>query len=133
LVTITAASGASINYCITVTTCTPTTPYSGAISVTSAETIEAIAIETGYVSSTVASASYTIVSQPQVTLSGNSIVFPTTGAGKTSLPSVVSLTNTGNVTLTGISITLSGANTAQFNLTSTTCGATLAVNSACYI
>ncbi|MGD0681547.1 MAG: chitobiase/beta-hexosaminidase C-terminal domain-containing protein, partial [Terracidiphilus sp.] len=63
LVTITAASGASINYCITATTCTPTTPYTGAITVTSAETIQAIAVETGYVSSTVASASYTLETQ----------------------------------------------------------------------
>jgi hypothetical protein len=132
-VTITAASGASINYCVSATTCTPSTPYSGAITVTSAETIEAIAVETGYVSSTVASASYTLASLPQVTFSGNSILFPTTGAGKTSLPSVVSLTNTGNAILTGISISLSGANTAQFNVSSTTCGATLAINATCYI
>ncbi|MGD0680894.1 MAG: chitobiase/beta-hexosaminidase C-terminal domain-containing protein, partial [Terracidiphilus sp.] len=135
LVTITAASGASINYCITATTCTPTTPYTGAITVTSAETIEAIAVETGYVSSTVASASYTITGQPQVTFSGSSIIFPTTGATKTSLPSVIEMKNTGNATLTGINISLTGANTTQFSLStpSTTCGATLAVNAACYI
>jgi phosphatidylserine/phosphatidylglycerophosphate/cardiolipin synthase-like enzyme len=135
LVTISGPSGASINYCITVTTCTPTTPYTGAITVTSAETIEAIAVETGYVSSTVASATYTITGQPQVTFSGSSIIFPTTGATKTSLPSVIEMKNTGNATLTGISISLTGANTAQFSLStpSTTCGATLAVNAACYI
>ena len=48
---------------LSTTTCTPTTPYTGAITVTSAETIEAIAVETGYVSSTVASNSYTLQTQ----------------------------------------------------------------------
>ena len=135
-VTITGPSGASIYYCTAATSCIPSassTPYTGSFTVTSAETVEAIAIETGYSSSTVASATYTITGQPQVTFSSNSIIFPTTGALKTSLPSVVSMTNTGNTTLTSISITVSGVNTAQFNVSSTTCGATLAVNATCYI
>jgi hypothetical protein len=65
-VTITAAGGASIYYTTNGTTPSASngTLYGGALAVTSAETIEAVAVETGYVSSTVASASYTLQAQP---------------------------------------------------------------------
>lgn len=58
-----ALPGATIYYCVTTTTCTPTTSspqYSGAIAVSNTETINAIAVVTGYLSSTEASATYSI-------------------------------------------------------------------------
>jgi hypothetical protein len=66
----TATSGASIYY--TTNGATPTqssTLYSGAITLSSSATIKAIAVKTGFNSSTVASAAFTIVAPPsQLTL-----------------------------------------------------------------
>jgi hypothetical protein len=69
---------------------------------------------------------------PQVTLSSNSVSFPTTRVGSTSAASSLTLTNTGNATLNITSIVLGGSNPANFGET-TTCGATLAANASCSI
>jgi cardiolipin synthase len=69
---------------------------------------------------------------PLATLSSTSIAFSPTGAGTTSAPSSVTLTNTGNSTLTITSITLGGTNPTSF-AESTTCLATLAPQAACTI
>ena len=62
-VSISAASGATIYYTTNGTTpTTSSTKYSGAIKVSSSQTLEAIAVETGYTNSPVATATYTISS-----------------------------------------------------------------------
>jgi hypothetical protein len=71
---------------------------------------------------------------PAVTLSPNPLPFPNTPANTSSTALPVTLSNTGNATLTGITITLTGANPGDFATTSaSTCGATLAASSACTI
>ncbi len=69
---------------------------------------------------------------PVASLSGNSIVFGNQSLGTTSSQQSITLTNTGNASLTGISIGLTGANTGDFAQT-TTCGSTLAATANCSI
>jgi len=69
---------------------------------------------------------------PVVSLSGNSISFGNQGLGTTSSQQSITMTNTGNASLTGISIGLTGANAADFAKT-TTCGSTLAATANCAI
>ncbi len=69
---------------------------------------------------------------PVASLSGNSIGFGNQSLGTTSSRQSVTLTNTGNASLTGISIGLTGANAADFAKT-TTCGSTLAATANCSI
>ena len=67
---------------------------------------------------------------PLATLSASSINFQLTTVGKTNSATGVTLTNTGAATLDLSSISLTGANAAQFALAST-CGSSLAVNASC--
>jgi hypothetical protein len=57
--------------------------------------------------------------------------FPNQNIGTTSIARNPSLSNTGTGQLTGISISITGTNAADFSLVSTTCGATLNANSSC--
>ncbi len=67
---------------------------------------------------------------PPVTLTPSTVNFPTTKAGKTSTAQVT-LTNTGNVTLTKISVTVSESDSDEF--TATSCPSTLAAGAKCTI
>jgi CSLREA domain-containing protein len=69
---------------------------------------------------------------PVVSLSGNSISFGNQSLSTSSSQQSVTLTNTGNASLTGISIGLTGADAADFAKT-TTCGSTLAATANCSI
>ena len=69
---------------------------------------------------------------PMASLSGTSIAFPTTLIATTSAAQTVSLTNTGTAPLTGLVISLGGANAGNFAET-TTCGTTLAAGANCSI
>jgi hypothetical protein len=55
------------------------------------------------------------------------LVFPTTGAGATSHPQTVALTNSGPLDLTGLTFQISSG----FQLVSTTCTSTLAIGASC--
>ncbi|HEY1742002.1 MAG TPA: chitobiase/beta-hexosaminidase C-terminal domain-containing protein [Granulicella sp.] len=81
-VTITSSSGATIYYAIGTTPTTSSSLYAGPVTVTAAETINAIAVGSAYSPSNVGSAVYTIQSSPVVTA-----INPTTGttAGGTSV------------------------------------------------
>jgi len=70
--------------------------------------------------------------QPTAQLSATSMGFLTTVDGTTSSAISVTLANNGNTTLTGIAITLGGANASSFAET-TTCAATLAYGATCNI
>jgi hypothetical protein len=71
-------------------------------------------------------------SAPSVKLSTTSIAFPTTTHGTTSEAQPVTLTNGGTATLTLSSITLTGANPADFEALNT-CGPTLAGGASCTV
>ena len=69
---------------------------------------------------------------PAVTFSAPSITFPSQTVGVASSPQMINLQNTGNATLTGIAISVTGTNASDFAET-TSCGTTLAAGSSCPI
>ena len=69
---------------------------------------------------------------PIVTFSAQSITFPSETVGISSPAHMIYLQNTGTATLTGIAISVSGTNAADFGET-TSCGTTLAAGSSCSI
>jgi len=87
--------GASINYTTngTIPTSTTGTPYTGPISVSQTETINAIAFESGMTTSTVASAAYTI---PSLTVASSAN--PSTYGESVTLTATISSGPTGTVT-----------------------------------
>jgi hypothetical protein len=72
---------------------------------------------------------------PIASLSPTSLTFPSTTAGTTSAAMFTTLSNTGNAVLNISGITLTGTNTADFTITtsSTACGTTLAAGSTCTV
>jgi len=74
-------------------------------------------------------------SQPVASLTPNPIAFNSQTVATTSAAMQATLSNTGGAALTGIVITIAGANPADFALTtgSNACGTTLAADSTCYI
>lgn len=68
---------------------------------------------------------------PLVSLSPNSIAFANQTTNTSSGNQAVTLTNTGTATLNISSITLVGANAAEFSTNSSTCGATLTAGASC--
>jgi trimeric autotransporter adhesin len=69
---------------------------------------------------------------PSVKLSVTSLAFPATAHGTTSATKPVTLTNSGKTTVTITSITLAGANPADF-VALDTCGPTLAASATCTV
>ncbi len=71
---------------------------------------------------------------PVASLSPNPLAFPSMTVGSTATALPVTLSNTGNAILTGISFSLTGTSPSDFATTSsTTCGTTLAAGSTCLI
>jgi hypothetical protein len=66
-------------------------------------------------------------------LSTSSLTFAAQGVGTTSLPQVVTLTNTGDIALTISGIALNGANLGDFPIENNTCGASLAPAASCAV
>jgi hypothetical protein len=69
---------------------------------------------------------------PAVSFSAPSITFGSQTVGMASSPQMISLQNTGNATLTGITISIVGTNKSDFSET-TSCGTNLAAGSSCPI
>jgi Pro-kumamolisin, activation domain/Abnormal spindle-like microcephaly-assoc'd, ASPM-SPD-2-Hydin len=71
-------------------------------------------------------------SAPAVTLTPSSLTFAGTNVGSSAATQTIALKNTGSASLTGIAVSITGANTGSFSQT-TTCGSTLAAGSTCNI
>jgi len=130
------SSGATIYY--TTNGSTPTassTKYTGPISVSSNETIKAIATGGGYSSSAVASAQYTI-KLPQLSSSSGALTFSSTSVGTSAATQAVTIKNTGQSTLdvtgSGYGISITGTNASSFSQTNT-CTSNLAPGKSCII
>jgi hypothetical protein len=74
----------------------------------------------------------TAATQAAVSLSPTTLTFGTVGAGSSSPAQTVTLTNTGNATLSNLATALTGTNAAAFAQTST-CSATLAAGASCTV
>ena len=72
------------------------------------------------------------VAAPNAILSLTVLTFGTQGVGVVSAPMPVTLTNTGTGALTGLAISVTGTNSADFGQTNN-CSATLAVNASCTV
>jgi hypothetical protein len=128
-------SGATIYY--TTDGTTPTTSssvYGTAINVSSTETLEAIAVASGFTNSAAATAAYTITqAAPGVSFAPTVVAFGNQTLNTTSSPSqVVVLSNTGTAPLAGIAVSITGASASAFG-ESSACGTTLAAGSSCNI
>jgi len=71
-------------------------------------------------------------SAPAVSLSPSSLTFASQNVGSSSTASPVTLTNTGNATLTGVGISITGTNAADFTQTNN-CGTSVSAGSNCTI
>jgi hypothetical protein len=69
--------------------------------------------------------------QPTVTLTPSSLTFATTKVGTASAAQVVTLTNTGATAVAARSYTFTGSNASSFELSSKTCGTSLAAGESC--
>ena len=124
-------------------TCTHGLTYASAITVSSNETVEAIASESGYADSAVGSAAYTLTNN--ATFSPASLSFGNVVNGQSSSPLVTTLCNgawsgssctPSGATLSGIVVSLGGTNGGQFSYVSnpaTNCGGTLGAGATCAI
>ena len=74
--------------------------------------------------------SATAVPAPVVNLSPNALTFGAQAVGTTSAAEIVTLTNTGNATLSSLALAIAGINASSFAQTNT-CADTLATNASC--
>lgn len=68
-----------------------------------------------------------------VTLAPTSLNFNSENIGVTSAAQSVTVTNSGNATLSAINVTLTGTNAGDFKISANTCGASLATGTSCTI
>lgn len=74
----------------------------------------------------------TVLEGPSATLSPSSLMFPVRRVGSPSPSKAITLTNTGNVTLTISSITITGASAGDFSQTNN-CGSSVGAGASCTI
>lgn len=70
---------------------------------------------------------------PAVSFSANTLTFPSQPEGTTSGAQSVTLTNTGNASLSVSSVTITGSNASEFAKTNVTCESSLAAGASCII
>jgi len=131
-----ATQGATIYY--TTDGTTPTTSsavYSAPITISSSETLSAIAVASGDSPSFIISGTYIVTADTQVnpTLSPASLTFPTTAVGSTSASEVVTFSNPGSSALAVSSFKFTGTNASEFSIVGKTCNTSLAAGASCTI
>lgn len=128
-VTITDATpGAVIYYTMDGSTPTANSPvYTGALTITATQIVQAIALASGYSLSSVASATYTLAAP---SLDASAIYFGDQARNTTSAARVINVINPGANILSGFSATVTGANASDFRLSSA-CGTDVAANGNC--
>ncbi len=107
-------------------TCTISVTFTP-LSIASLQGVIAISTDHGNLSVTLSGIG---VGVPQLTLSTSALTFSNQPVGISSTSQALSVANAGTAVLSGLAITLSGANAASFTLT-TTCGANLAAGANC--
>jgi len=113
------------------TGCTTGTLYTGPVTVSSSETLYAVAGGTGYTDSSVGSAAYTITLLSFAVLNPTSLTFPSTIVGANSAIQIVVLSNTGGATLNIASQVVSGD--YAIIASGGSCSTTLAAGGSCNI
>ncbi len=113
--------------------CTVTVTFSAATAGTYSATLNIPnSASAGGTASVTLTGTATAAPAPVASLSASALPFPNIVAGGTPSTQVETLTNTGAATLDLTGITITGTNPSEFSET-TTCGATLAVNTSCTI
>jgi len=129
-VTISSTTPDSIIY-FTIDGTTPTTSstvFTSAITVSSNETLSALAVASGYADSPVATAAYVIAAAPTLIVTPTNISFPAQTTGTISSIQTSTLTNSGNAALAITSVAATGDFTQTNN-----CGTSLAAGAKCTI
>jgi hypothetical protein len=121
---------ATIYYAINGKPSTSSTQYTGPITVSATETLRAMATAPTSIQSSLTTAAYTI-RIPAVTLSASKVAFGDRRLGAVSGAESVTLTNTGQVTLS-LSISITGTDAGSYSETNS-CGASVAAGSSCVI
>lgn len=123
-----ATSGAVIHYTTDGSAPTASSPvYTGALTLSATQTVQAVALASGSSLSGVASATYTFAT-PSTDVSA--ITFGDQALSTASAARVVNFINSGANVLSGISAMVTGANASDFRVSSA-CGTTVAANSSC--
>jgi cardiolipin synthase len=121
------------------TSCTISVTFTPAVAFTTYTASVSVTDNAGAVTGSVQSSSFTGTSTtstptPLAVLTPNAVNFGAlaTGGGSTTPTQVITLTNGGNATLTGVAVSLGGMNPTSFNFT-TTCATTVTAGSTCTI
>jgi len=124
-----ATADCTINVALDTTAATPLGAVNGTLTVTGTGASAGVVV-TG---SPVALSGTVVAAVRTATVTGGPLAFGNWAVGFNSVRQVLTVTNTGNVTLTGGATAISGPGAAAYFVSGGTCGTTLAVNASCTV